>query len=121
MTYSPPILDIADFIADPVDSADFPLHKLRYWNDRWASAIGLDTFSAEERVAHFGRFEPLMGNLERPLALRYHGHQFGTYNPQLGDGRGFLFAQLRDDNSRLLDLGTKGSGQTPGAGKETAA
>ena len=113
MTYSPPILDIADFIADPVDSADFPLHKLRYWNDRWASAIGLDTLSAEERVAHFGRFEPLPNNLERPLALRYHGHQFGTYNPQLGDGRGFLFAQLRDDNSRLLDLGTKGSGQTP--------
>ncbi len=33
--------------------------------------------------------------------------------PDLGDGRGFLFAQLRDDADRLLDLGTKGSGQTP--------
>lgn len=45
--------------------------------------------------------------------MRYHGHQFGTYNPDLGDGRGFLFAQLRDTSGRLLDLGTKGSGQTP--------
>src|SRR4029079_4774809 len=45
--------------------------------------------------------------------MRYHGHQFRTYNPDLGDGRGFLFAQLRDDQERLLDLGTKGSGQTP--------
>lgn len=45
--------------------------------------------------------------------MRYHGHQFGTYNPDLGDGRGFLFAQLRDQSGRLLDLGTKGSGQTP--------
>ncbi|MGI8610995.1 MAG: protein adenylyltransferase SelO family protein, partial [Sphingomicrobium sp.] len=47
-----------------------------------------------------------------PHALRYHGHQFRVYNPDIGDGRGFLFAQLRDDRNRLLDLGTKGSGQT---------
>jgi serine/tyrosine/threonine adenylyltransferase len=51
--------------------------------------------------------------LIQPLALRYHGHQFRAYNPDLGDGRGFLFAQLFDDRGRLLDLGTKGSGQTP--------
>src|SRR5687768_9271942 len=50
----------------------------------------------------------------RPLALRYHGHQFRTYDPHLGDGRGFLFAQLHDlVDGRLLDLGTKGSGETP--------
>jgi uncharacterized protein YdiU (UPF0061 family) len=29
--------------------------------------------------------------------MRYHGHQFRTYNPDLGDGRGFLAAQLRDE------------------------
>ena len=64
--------------------------------------------------AHFGRFEPLPGNQPAPLALRYHGHQFRVYNPDLGDGRGFLFAQLREAGTgRLLDLGTKGSGQTP--------
>ena len=63
---------------------------------------------------HFGRFAPLPDNLAQPLALRYHGHQFRVYNPDIGDGRGFLFAQLRDgDDGRLLDLGTKGSGQTP--------
>ncbi|MET0376035.1 MAG: protein adenylyltransferase SelO family protein, partial [Rhizorhabdus sp.] len=53
------------------------------------------------------------GSLVEPLALRYHGHQFRNYNPDIGDGRGFLFAQLRDGRGRLLDLGTKGSGQTP--------
>ena len=48
------------------------------------------------------------------MALRYHGHQFRHYNPDLGDGRGFLFAQLHDlADGRLLDLGTKGSGTTP--------
>ena len=53
------------------------------------------------------------GTLPRPLALRYHGHQFRVYNPDIGDGRGFTFAQLRDARGRLMDLGTKGSGQTP--------
>ncbi len=64
-------------------------------------------------MAHFGRFKALPDNLAEPLALRYHGHQFQHYNPDIGDGRGFLFAQMRDDKNRLMDLGTKGSGQTP--------
>ncbi len=64
-------------------------------------------------IDHFGRFSPLPGNLPHPLALRYHGHQFGGYNPDIGDGRGFLFAQVTDAAGRLMDLGTKGSGRTP--------
>jgi uncharacterized protein YdiU (UPF0061 family) len=52
----------------------------------------------------------------------YHGHQFRVYNPQLGDGRGFLFAQLHDGvDGRLLDLATKGSGQTPWSRGPTGA
>src|SRR6185312_15585133 len=74
---------------------------------------GLDTLTDAEWTDHFGRFQPIAGSFETPLALRYHGHQFQTYNPDLGDGRGFLFAQLRDADGRLLDLGTKGSGRTP--------
>ncbi|MCB4860195.1 YdiU family protein [Sphingobium sp. PNB] len=99
--------------ADPVAAADFPRTILRFRNDRWAKAVGLGDLSDEEWLAHFGRFQPLEGSLPQPLALRYHGHQFRVYNPDIGDGRGFLFAQLRDGAGRLLDLGTKGSGQTP--------
>jgi serine/tyrosine/threonine adenylyltransferase len=109
----PAILTIADFLADPVKAADFPKHILRFRNDRWDSAVGLDHLTSEQWTDHFGRFLPLPDNLPQPLALRYHGHQFRTYNPDIGDGRGFLFAQLRDNADRLLDLGTKGSGQTP--------
>ncbi len=75
--------------------------------------MGLGGLTDEAWIGHFGRFEPLPDNLPKPLALRYHGHQFRSYNPEIGDGRGFLFAQLRDGADRLLDLGTKGSGQTP--------
>nr|WP_240320930.1 YdiU family protein [Sphingomonas crusticola] len=109
----PPIVGIADFLADAVEAADFPQAILRFRNDRAAAAVGMDGLSNDEWVAHFGRFRPLPGNLPQPLALRYHGHQFRSYNPDLGDGRGFTFAQLRDDQGRLLDLGTKGSGTTP--------
>ena len=104
---------VADFLADPVEAAAFPRHTLRFRNRRWDKAVGLDGLSDEDWLRHFGRFEPLPDNLPQPLALRYHGHQFRVYNPEIGDGRGFLFAQMRDSTERLLDLGTKGSGTTP--------
>ena len=109
----PRISAISDWIGDPVSPASFPRHDLRFRNRRWAGAVGLGELDDADWVAHFGRFEPLPGNLPQPLALRYHGHQFRVFNPEIGDGRGFLFAQLRDGQERLLDLGTKGSGQTP--------
>ena len=100
--------------ADEVAPADFPQALIRFRNDRAAATVGLDQLSDEEWRAAFARFEPLPDNLPRPLATRYHGHQFRIYNPDLGDGRGFLFAQLREAGTgRLLDLGTKGSGRTP--------
>lgn len=98
---------------DPALPARFPKADLRFRNDRWAARVGLDGLSDADWIRHFALFEPLPGNMPKPLALRYHGHQFRVYNPDLGDGRGFLFAQLRDEvDGRLLDLGTKGSGQT---------
>ncbi|RAK56593.1 protein adenylyltransferase SelO [Phenylobacterium deserti] len=100
--------------ADPVNAADFPQTILRFRNDRAAATVGLQTLTDEEWIAHFGRFEPLPGNINPPLAQRYHGHQFRSYNPDLGDGRGFTFAQMREvGTDRLLELGTKGSGETP--------
>ncbi|CAL4868150.1 Protein adenylyltransferase SelO [Asticcacaulis sp. MM231] len=98
---------------DTVSAADFPQTILRYRNDRAAQSIGLDDLSNSAWIEHFGRFAPLPDNQPAPLALRYHGHQFRHYNPDLGDGRGFLFAQMYDDQDRLLDLGTKGTGKTP--------
>ena len=107
------ILELGDGFYDPVEAASFPQAILRFRNDRRAGDVGLGDLDDARWVRHFGRFDPLPDNLPQPLALRYHGHQFRVYNPDIGDGRGFLFAQLRDGEGRLLDLGTKGSGQTP--------
>jgi uncharacterized protein YdiU (UPF0061 family) len=100
--------------ADEVEPAAFPAADIRFRNDRAAATVGLDQLTDEEWRACFARFEPLPDNLKKPLATRYHGHQFRVYNPDLGDGRGFIYAQLREASTdRLLDLGTKGSGKTP--------
>jgi uncharacterized protein YdiU (UPF0061 family) len=107
------ILELGDGFYDAVRPADFPQCTPRFLNPRWAERVGLGTLDEAGWARHFCRFEPLPNNLMEPLALRYHGHQFRVYNPEIGDGRGFLFAQLRDERGRLLDLGTKGSGQTP--------
>lgn len=107
------ILDLGDGFFDPVEPARFPQTILRFRNDRAAAEVGLGQLDDSEWIARFARFEPFDGSLPQPLALRYHGHQFRVYNPDIGDGRGFLYAQCRDDRDRLMDFGTKGSGQTP--------
>jgi uncharacterized protein YdiU (UPF0061 family) len=111
---APVVTGLGPDFYDVVAPARFPLHRIRHRNQRWAARVGLDALDGAEWERHFAAFAPLPENLSEPLALRYHGHQFRVYNPALGDGRGFLFAQLRDAvDDRLLDLGTKGSGQTP--------
>jgi serine/tyrosine/threonine adenylyltransferase len=116
LIYAPdPKILALDGMWDIVAPARFPKTTLRFRNDSAAREVGLENLSEEDWRKAFALFEPLDRNLREPLALRYHGHQFGVYNPQLGDGRGFLFAQLRDDrgDGRLMDLATKGSGTTP--------
>lgn len=119
----PRFFDLGADYADAVQAADFPQTILRFRNDRAAAEVGLEGLSEAEWIAAFKRFEPLPGQ-PGPIAMRYHGHQFRHYNPDLGDGRGFLAAQMRAQatsdrvasdsaQGRLLDLGTKGTGQTP--------
>ncbi len=48
-----------------------------------------------------------------PRAMVYSGHQFGSYNPRLGDGRGLLLGEVRNDAGEYWDLHLKGAGQTP--------
>jgi serine/tyrosine/threonine adenylyltransferase len=101
----------ADYYDDVV-AAEFPQQILRFRNDDLLTQLGLDPtrVSDEHFIEAFGKF----ANPPHPfLALRYHGYQFGEYNPGLGDGRGFLYGQVRGIDRELYDFGTKGSGRTP--------
>lgn len=110
LRYEPALESLGDDYYDPVPAAAFPQHILRFRNNQLLPLLGLDPQAVTDAdfITAFGQFQgrsPL-------LALRYHGYQFGDYNPRLGDGRGFLYGQVRGTDSELYDLGTKGSGTT---------
>jgi len=47
-----------------------------------------------------------------PLAMAYSGHQFGHFNPHLGDGRAVLLGQIMSPRGSSFDIHMKGTGQT---------
>ena len=107
---------LPDALYRAVEPANFPETRLIFRNTAWSSRLLLDAelADADGWINRFGRFQPFEDSFSQPLALCYHGHQFGVYNPDLGDGRGFLYAQMIDPvTGNCLDFGTKGSGQTP--------
>ncbi|MFH7027874.1 MAG: YdiU family protein [Heteroscytonema crispum UTEX LB 1556] len=111
LNYEPALESLGDDYYDEVAPAEFPQHILRWRNDALLPRFGLEPqkVTDEDFIAAFGKFE----GREPLLALRYHGYQFGEYNPGLGDGRGFLYGQVRGTDGELYDFGTKGSGRTP--------
>lgn len=111
LDYEPAFESLGEEYYDSVPAAEFPSHSLRFRNDEVLAQVGLDpaTVSDEDWITAFGKFQ---GRYPF-LAMRYHGYQFGEYNPALGDGRGFLYGQVRGVDGELYDFGTKGSGRTP--------
>ncbi len=111
LPYEPALESLGSDYFDPVAAAQFPVHLLRFRNDRLLPLFDLTppTVSDDHFIQAFGEFE----GCAPFLALRYHGYQFGEYNPFLGDGRGFLYGQVRGVDGELYDFGTKGSGTTP--------
>jgi len=49
----------------------------------------------------------------QPIATAYAGHQFGGWNPQLGDGRAILLGEVIGSDGRRYDIQLKGGGPTP--------
>jgi serine/tyrosine/threonine adenylyltransferase len=111
LNYETALESLGDDYYDPVTAADFPQYILRFRNNQLLPILGVNPEDVQDDhfIEAFGLFEGV-----RPfLALRYHGYQFGEYNPYLGDGRGFLYGQVRGVDGHLYDFGTKGSGRTP--------
>jgi uncharacterized protein YdiU (UPF0061 family) len=111
LSYESPLQGLGEAFYDPVQPNQFPNLQLRFRNDDLLSNLRLNfqQVTNHDFVDFFGKFQS-----NNPcLALKYHGHQFGQYNPYLGDGRGFLYGQVRGKDGRLYDFGTKGSGKTP--------
>ena len=81
------------------------------WNGEFAQQFGLPAAENEELLNVFAgqkEFAPFA-----PLAMKYAGHQFGVYNPDLGDGRGLLLAEMQHQDGTWFDIHLKGAGLTP--------
>jgi uncharacterized protein YdiU (UPF0061 family) len=87
--------------------------RLLLLNEPLAAGLGLDP----DWLRSAAGTRLLIGNLvpegAAPVAQAYAGHQFGGFNPRLGDGRALLLGEVVDVDGRLCDLHLKGSGRTP--------
>ncbi|MCZ4271974.1 protein adenylyltransferase SelO [Maritalea porphyrae] len=83
------------------------------FNKLLAEDLQLDAtqMAAEAGLAIFAGNQTAPGTV--PLAMAYSGHQFGHWNPSLGDGRALLLGDVTDKAGQRFDIQLKGSGPTP--------
>lgn len=85
--------------------------ELVLWNAPLAQSLKID-YSADkdnELLADYFSGNKLFEG-SRPISQAYSGHQFGHFNPQLGDGRAHLLGDVEDEQGQFLDVQLKGSG-----------
>ncbi len=97
---------------DPVAPTPISSPYLVAFNPDVAKLLNLDPAVAEqpEFAEYFTGNRTLNGS--QPLAMRYTGHQFGQYNPDIGDGRAILLGEARGADGQIWDLHLKGAGRT---------
>ena len=95
-----------------IEPKGFENPQLVAFNPDAAELIDLDPQEAhtEEFLDYFSGKKLLPGS--EPLAMYYTGHQFGVYNPDIGDGRALLLGEIRNEKGEKWDLHLKGSGRT---------
>ena len=85
--------------------------KLIHFNEELAELLGFPKgLNAEDLVPYINGNKAFKHSA--PLSMCYAGHQFGSWVPQLGDGRGILLGQVQTKEG-LMDLHIKGAGKTP--------
>ena len=86
--------------------------KLVIANDALAGELGISREWLHCDVA----LQMLAGNSPathgKPLAMAYAGHQFGGFNPSLGDGRAMLLGDILLADGTRRELHLKGTGRT---------
>jgi len=97
--------------AQPLDPVSSP--EVLLWNQALADTLGWPANPLSDRDA----LNALAGNTPlpgcSPISTVYAGHQFGQYNPQLGDGRATLLGEWISPSGRRWDIQLKGAGPTP--------
>lgn len=105
--------DLPDIFRSVVTPTPVSSPSLIAFNAPLAEALGLNKNLAEhpETLAILSGNKVLLGS--KPVAQVYAGHQFGHFNPQLGDGRAILLGEIQAPSGQVFDIQLKGSGPTP--------
>ena len=113
-----------------------PLHNsFLALGEQFLSEVTPTPFKSESKLIHFNKNVAQLLNLEegieqaplfidifsgnkplqnaQPFSMLYAGHQFGHLNPQLGDGRAIIVAEVKNKEEQIWELQLKGSGPTP--------
>ena len=113
-----------------------PLHNsFLTLGEQFLSEVKPTPFKSESELVHFNNNAAQLLNLEenierspyfidifsgnqplqnsKPFSMLYAGHQFGHLNPQLGDGRAIIIAEVKNKKDENWELQLKGSGITP--------
>ncbi|MFQ3260831.1 protein adenylyltransferase SelO [Reinekea sp.] len=100
--------------AGPFSKVTPSLLKAPYWvafNTELAEQIDFPHPASDNLLAVFSGQAILKDT--QPIAQKYAGHQFGGWNPDLGDGRGLLLGEWLDNNQQHWEFHLKGAGKTP--------
>jgi serine/tyrosine/threonine adenylyltransferase len=90
-----------------------PQPRMVKFNTKLADALGLDVSATDENTLAEILSGAKAATGSEPLAQAYAGHQFGHFNPQLGDGRALLLGEIVSPRGERFDIQLKGSGRTP--------
>ncbi|MGR5120405.1 protein adenylyltransferase SelO [Vibrio astriarenae] len=112
LTLSHRYLDFPDAFYSQVNPQPLANSRWVTWNGEHAKEFGLPVHPPSGELKQY-LFGELISSKHPSLAMKYAGHQFGVYNPELGDGRGLLLGELSDQHGVKHDLHLKGAGLTP--------
>jgi uncharacterized protein YdiU (UPF0061 family) len=104
-------LDLPDSFYTRVKPTPLKGGQLVCFNASLAEAMGFRSTNPSEWTG-VGSGTELLDGMD-PIAMKYTGHQFGAYNPDLGDGRGLLLWETVGPDGRRWDWHLKGAGMTP--------
>lgn len=100
-------------ICSPVKPFPVTQARVAMRNEALAKELGINIDDLETPSLLSAIFSENGALQENSIAQKYGGHQFGQWNPNLGDGRGLLLGEIKSPQGTFWDLHLKGAGPTP--------